>query len=236
MAMLINRYAVIWDVDGTLVDTAELHFQAWLALMRQVGKPFTRAEFAATFGLRNPDILHRLFGIELTDKEVAELGARKEILYRGAAREHGVTLLPGARTLLEGVRTGGSKQAIGSSAPRENVELILRLTDTKQFFQAIVSVEDIQRGKPDPQVFQTAADKLGERYDDCLVLEDAVAGVQAAKAAGMKCIAVSSGGEHSEAALLQAGADLTVASLEVVSVETVRRVMQRPGAAEPQPS
>lgn len=219
----INHSAVIWDVDGTLVDTAELHFQAWTELMRQIGKPFTRAEFAATFGLRNPDIIHQLFGSQFTDEEVAELGERKEKLYRAAARQHGVTLLPGARAFLEGLRAAGFKQAIGSSAPRENVDLILQLTNAKGFFQAIVSVEDIQRGKPDPQVFQVAADKLGEAYAHCLVLEDAVAGVQAAKAAGMRCIAVRSGGQHSDTALLQAGADLVVKSLRDVSVETVHQ-------------
>jgi beta-phosphoglucomutase len=223
-----NRFAVIWDVDGTLVDTAELHFQAWLTLMQQVGKPFTRAEFAATFGLRNADILRRLFGKGLTDEEAAELGDRKEVFYRAAARQHGVTLLPGARALLEGLRTARFKQAIGSSAPRENLDLILNLTDTEQFFQAIVSVEDIQRGKPDPQVFQVAADKLGVRYDHCLVLEDAVAGVQAAKAGGMRCIAIRSGGQHSEAALLHGGADLIVKSLEEVSVATVRQILEKP--------
>ncbi len=222
----VNHSAVIWDVDGTLVDTAELHFQAWLALMRQLGTPFPRAEFAATFGLRNPDIIHQLFGTQFTDLEVAELGDRKETLYRAAARQHGVALLPGARALLEGLRAAGFKQAIGSSAPRENLDLILRLTDAKHFFQAIVSVEDIQRGKPDPQVFQVAADKLGEVYDHCLVLEDAVAGVQAAKAAGMRCIAVRFGGQHNEAALLQAGADVVVKSLEEVSAETVRGLLE----------
>jgi beta-phosphoglucomutase len=226
----VNRLAVIWDVDGTLVDTAELHFQAWSALAGRLRKPFTRADFAATFGLRNPDIIRQLFGNEFTDKEVAELGERKEVSYRAAARQHGVVLLPGARALLEGLHAAGFKQAIGSSAPRENLDLILNLTHTKSFFQAIVSVEDIQRGKPDPQVFQIAADKFGERYDHCLVLEDAVAGVQAAKAAGMRCIAVRSGGQHGEAALQQVGADLVVKSLEEVSVEKVFRLLEK-GAA-----
>jgi beta-phosphoglucomutase len=220
--------AVIWDVDGTLVDTADLHFRAWSDLMRQIDKPFTRAEFAATFGTRNPDIIRKLFGSQFTDEEVADLGNRKEMLYRAAARQQGVTLLPGARTLLEGLQAGGFKQAIGSSAPRENLDLILRLTGAERFFEAIVSVEDIQRGKPDPQVFQLAADRLGQAHDHCLVLEDAVAGVQAAKAAGMKCIAVRSGGQHSAEALMQGGADLVVKSLDEVSVQSVRQMLGKP--------
>ena len=168
--------AVIWDVDGTLVDTAELHFQAWLELTRQLGKLFTRADFAATFGLRNADIIPQLFGTHLSEERVAELGERKEESYRAAARRQGVTLLPGAQALLKGLHAAAFKQAIGSSAPRKNLDLILRLTQIEPFFQAVVSVEDIQRGKPDPQVFQVVAEKLAEPPHHCLVVEDAVAG------------------------------------------------------------
>src|SRR5438309_862381 len=122
MMLKTNHFAVIWDVDGTLVDTAELHFQAWQTLARELHKPFTRADFNATFGLRNPDIIPQLFGTRYTDHEVAELGARKEAFYQAAARQDGVSLLPGARSLLEGLRAAGVKQAIGSSAPRTNVD------------------------------------------------------------------------------------------------------------------
>lgn len=220
-----ESWAVLWDVDGTLVDTAELHYQAWLVLAGQIGKPFARADFAATFGLRNQDIIPGIFGAHLSAHDVAELGERKEESYRAAARQHGVILLPGARALLEGFQTAGFKQAIGSSAPRKNVELILQLTQSEQYFQAVVSVEDIHRGKPDPEVFLIAANKLAVSPNHCLVLEDAVAGVQAAKAAGMKCIAVRSGGQHSEAALAQAGADRVVSNLEQVSVGSVRQLL-----------
>jgi beta-phosphoglucomutase len=223
-----SHSAVIWDVDGTLVDTAELHFHAWQGLARELHKPFTRADFNATFGLRNPDIIPQFFGTQCTDQEVAELGARKEAFYQAAARQHGVSLLPGARTLLEGLRAAGFRQAIGSSAPRTNVDLILGLTQAEHFFDAVVSVEDIQRGKPDPQVFQTAAEKLAVACDHCLVLEDATAGVQAAKAAGMKCIGVRFTGHHSAATLSQNGADLVVTSLEEVSAETVFHLLGKP--------
>src|SRR5439155_14853186 len=125
-------------------------------------------------GLRNADIIPRLFGPELTNDEVAELGERKEESYRAAARQHGVSLLSGARALLESLQAAGFKQAIGSSAPRANLDLILRLTHAEGYFQAIVSVEDFQRGKPDPQVFQVAAERLAEPANHCLVFEDAV--------------------------------------------------------------
>lgn len=216
--------AVIWDVDGTLVDTAELHFQAWAAMAREMNKPFSRADFAATFGRRNPEIINQLFGHTFTDQEIADLGERKEDLYRSAAQS-GVELLPGARTLLEGLHAAGIPQAIGSSAPRKNLELILRLTRTEPFFAAVVSSEDTQRGKPDPQVFLVAAQKLDVPPPRCLVFEDAVAGVQAAHAGGMKCIAVRFVAHHAEVALRQAGADRVVTSLEQVSVQDVRDLL-----------
>ena len=224
-----NGFAVIWDVDGTLVDTAELHFQAWSRLSGDMNRPFTRADFTATFGWRNPEIIHRVYGTHYTDEEVADLGRRKEEFYRAAARR-GVELLPGARALLDGLHAAGFRQAIGSSAPLENLDLILSLTDTRRFFDAIVSAEDTQRGKPDPQVFLVAAAKLGVPPGRCVVMEDAVVGVQAARAGGMKCVAVRFAGLHPEAALAAAGADVVVPSLEQVSVDTVRRLL---GGASP---
>jgi beta-phosphoglucomutase len=215
--------AAIWDMDGTLVDTAELHFQAWTELMRQLGRPFTRADFQATFGLRNPEIFGILLGNQLGDEEITEFGNRKEKLYRAAAR-NGVELLPGARQLLQGLHEAGFKQAIASSAPRENLDLITELTRTRQFFEAVISAEDTERGKPDPQVFQVAAARLGVPPERCVVFEDAVAGVQAAKAAGMKCVAVRFVGHHAEDALRTAGADVVVPSLEAIDVARIREL------------
>jgi beta-phosphoglucomutase len=216
--------AAIWDMDGTLVDTAELHFQAWQHACREHGHDFTRADFAATFGKRNPEILAQLFGDRFTPREVADFGERKEELYRAAARQ-GVTLLPGVGPLLEGLHREGFRQAIGSSAPRANLELILDLTGVHRFLDAVVGAEDTTRGKPDPQVFLTAAQKLGAVPARCVVFEDAVAGVQAARAGGMRCVAVAFVGHHPEEALRQAGADLVVRTLEEVSVAEVVRLV-----------
>jgi beta-phosphoglucomutase len=216
--------AVIWDVDGTLVDTAELHFQSWVQLARTLNKPFTRADFAATFGRRNPEIIRALFDGHYTEAEIDDLGFRKEEYYRASAR-HGVELLPGVRALLEGLRGAGFKQAIGSSAPRQNLDLILELTQTAPFFAALVSQEDTQRGKPDPQVFLVAAERLGVAPTNGVVMEDAVAGVQAAKAGGMKCVAVTFVGHHAPELLKQAGADLVVRTLEKVSAATIERLL-----------
>ena len=212
--------AVIWDVDGTLVDTAEMHFEAWAKLAAELGKPFSRADFTATFGRRNPEIIDLLFRGVHSPAEIAELGERKERYYRTEAA-NGVALLPGAMRLLAAFAERGIPQAIGSSAPRANLELILDLTSTRQFFQSIVAMEDTQRGKPDPQVFCVAAERLKMQPVRCIVFEDAVAGVEAANAGGMKCVAVRFVGHHSEASLREAGADIVVESLEDVAPDQV---------------
>src|SRR5258708_11333047 len=142
-------YAAIWDVDGTLVDTAELHFQAWRKVAAELGRPFSRDDFTRTFGRRNPEIIHTLFDDGLTAKEAEELADRKEALYRDEARK-GVALLPGVAAVLEGLDRAGFVQAVGSSAPRANLDLILEITGTVKYFRAIVSVEDTQPAKPAP--------------------------------------------------------------------------------------
>jgi beta-phosphoglucomutase len=219
-----NHYAVIWDMDGTLVDTAELHFAAWSAVAKEANLPFSRADFASTFGWRNPEILRQLYGNRFSDQQIADLGQRKEEQYRAAGRRQGVEPLPGVRALVQSLRQAGFKQAIGSSAPRANLDLILKLTKLAPFFDALVSMDDTDRGKPDPQVFLVAAQRLRVSPSRCVVVEDAVVGVQAAKAGGMKCVAVDFIGHHGETALRKAGADLVVNSLEKVTVDSIQRL------------
>jgi beta-phosphoglucomutase len=219
-----REHGIVWDMDGTLVDTAELHYQAWTKLAQQRGLPFSRADFVATFGRRNPEIIQQLFGQAFSEAEMAALGEDKENLYRTEAQK-GVHLLPGVRSLLEQLQEAGFLQAIGSSAPRKNLELILEITGTTAFFQAVVAMEDTAHGKPHPEVFLNAARKLQLPPERCLVIEDAVAGVQAARNGGMKCIAVTFVGHHDREKLQAAGADLIVASLAEVTVEQVQRLL-----------
>src|SRR5581483_2481183 len=141
-----NGTGVIWDMDGTLVDTAELHFRAWEEMGRRLQHPFSRADFAATFGRRNPEIIHEIFGGHFTTQQVADLGEQKEVLYRDAAVRHGVELLPGVRRLLGELHKRGFRQAIGSSAPRANLDLILKLTQIEPLLDAVVAMEDTSRG------------------------------------------------------------------------------------------
>src|SRR4051794_34764096 len=217
--------AVIWDVDGTLVDTAELHYAAWARLFGEMGHPFDRDAFAATFGRRNPEIIRFLFHRDFPDAEVARIGETKENYYRAAA-EKGVQLLPGVRELLDGLYARGVRQAVGSSAPRGNLDLILRITDSRRYFDVIVGMEDTTRGKPDPQVFLVAAEKLGVAPSRCVVLEDAVAGVEAAKAGGMKCVAATFVGHHPAEKLKAVGADRVVTCFTEITAGDVLALLK----------
>ena len=209
--------AAIWDMDGTLVDTGEMHFAAWVAATRPLGREYTRADHAATFGRRNPDIMSLLFGTRFSAQEMDRIADEKEAAYRDATRARGVELLPGARDLIEALHAAGWRQGIGSSAPRANLELILELTGIGKYMGAVTASEDVQRGKPAPDVFLSVARNLGADPTRCVVFEDAVAGVQAAKAGGMKCVAVRFVAHHAADKLREAGADRIVESLAEIS-------------------
>lgn len=212
-------YAIVWDLDGTLVDTGELHYAAWRRLAEKHALPFTRDDFTSTFGWRNTEIIPHLFGV--TDEAgVARMGAWKEASYREQALL-GVALLPGVAELLASAGAAGFLQAIGSSAPRSNIELLIDITHTRTYFGAMVSMEDTTRGKPDPEVFLLAADRLGVPPGACCVIEDAPAGIRAAKTGGMVAIGVTVAGHHPTAELYAAGADLVVTTLEGVDAGTV---------------
>ena len=137
----------------------------------------------------------------------------------------GVKLLPGVRALVEGLHAAGFGQAIGSSAPHGNLELILELTGIAPYLGAVVGMEDTQRGKPDPQVFLIGAERLKTPPRHCVVMEDAPAGIEAGRAGGMKCVGVRFAAHHPVEALLNSGADLVVETLEEVSVDVVRRLL-----------
>lgn len=213
--------AIIWDVDGTLVDTAEHHFRAWERFASEIGQPFTKADFAATFGMRNPEILRKLFKEDADDALCAKWGEQKESHYRASVREEGTQLLPGVACLLKQFAEAGWPQAVGSSAPRGNLDLLLSVTNTQSYFGAVITGDDVTRGKPDPEVFLTAASRLGAEPARCVVFEDAAAGVEAARAGGMKCVAVTFVGHHPTDKLRAAGADVVVASLEEITAEQV---------------
>ena len=198
--------AVLWDLDGTLLDSEEYHWLSWRQTMAALGHPITREEFLATFGLRNDEILPRWLGAAATRDEIDRVSREKESLYRKLLREGGVAPLAGAAEWVRTLGQEGWLQAIASSAPRANVDVVLEVLGMASFFQAVVSAEDVTAGKPDPQVFLTAAARLNVAPQSCIVVEDSPMGIEAARRAGMHSIGVSRNGRL-------AAADLTVASL-----------------------
>ncbi|HEY8284908.1 MAG TPA: HAD family phosphatase [Chloroflexota bacterium] len=200
--------AVVWDLDGTLADTEQAHYTAWSALCREQGRDLTWDNFKPTFGLGNPDILHMLLGDDLDQETIDQLGDQKEALFR---TETGGTIaaMPGARELAHHLHDLGIPQAIGTSAPPENIGFVLRALGLESLFPVTVSRYQVANGKPFPDIFLRAAADLGVPPRRCVVLEDAPAGVLAAKAGGMRAVALAS--TWPESAL--SGADLIVRDL-----------------------
>lgn len=181
---------VIWDMDGVLVDTAEAHYQAWRQTLKAYGILFDRQTFSRVFGMNNFDTLTQLLGRQPTEREFSEIATQKEKLFRDRV-EKDVRLLPGAKRLLGELAQDGWLQAIASSAPQENIDLMVDLFSLRLYFAVILSGAGLPAGKPDPSLFLAAARCLGLPPSRCVVVEDAPVGVQAAARAGMPCIAIA---------------------------------------------
>jgi HAD superfamily hydrolase (TIGR01509 family) len=203
-------YLAIFDHDGVLVDSLVFHQEAWVELGRRTGLALTAQFIHETFGMTNPSIFRKLLGDALDPVQVQRYSDLKEVCYRERARGR-ITLMAGVRELLDGLTAAGVLLAIGSSGVRPNLDLTVESCGLADRFAAIASLEDIDRGKPDPQVFLVAAGKAGVVPARAVVFEDAPVGIQAAKAAGMRTVGVTT--THPAAALRDAGADEVVADL-----------------------
>lgn len=229
--------AVIFDVDGVLVDSYAAHFESWKQLGRETGVTLTEEEFKESFGLRSRDVVRRWKVSDtsisisaggngdkgmrpLTDTEVQRLDRRKERIFREIL-EKNFPGMDGALELIEALAAEKIKIAVGSSAPKENVDLVLNRLGVRDHVQVVVTGEDVQRGKPDPQVFLLAAERLGVPPDRCVVIEDAVPGIEAARSAGMKAVALVSTGRDA-ATLRAAGPDRVVHALRELSPAALR--------------
>ncbi len=194
-------FAVLWDMDGVLVDTGEFHYQAWSETAGDLGIPFSYAIFHSTFGMTNDTILRMLLGADISTAQIETISDRKEAHFRQLI--HGkAAALPGAAAWLAWFKEQGIPQAVASSAPAENIDFLIDELALRPYFQALVSAYGLA-GKPDPAVFLAAARQLGAPPWRCLVIEDSLAGVSAARRAGMACLAVAN--THPAADLGEAG-------------------------------
>lgn len=217
--MSINIRAVIWDLDGVVLDSAEEHRRAWQCLAVDEGVTFTDEDFRASFGKRNDDIIPDYWPVASSSERVRELADRKEAYYRAFVRES-AAFLPGAEELMRELHKVGIGQALASSTPEVNIKLIDELLGLRRYLSVLVSGETVAHGKPAPDIFLKAAEELGVPANVCVVIEDAVAGVQAARAAGMFCIAVA--GQRDLPGLR--AADLVVRDLTEVDAARVLRL------------
>ena len=183
-------YAAIFDMDGVLVDSSQAHFLAWNELGARIGTPFTAELFAQTFGMHNQQIFPLWLG-EQPQARIDELSQEKEALYRAVA-EREMRGLEGAVELVRSLDEAGFALAVGSSGPHANVQLILELLGIRECFDALSTGDDVHHGKPHPEVFLKAAERLGLNPERCVVVEDAPQGVEAARRAGMRVVAVTS--------------------------------------------
>ena len=214
---------VIFDVDGVLVDSYDAHYESWLLLGRERGFTMSPEQFVTTFGRTSREVIRDCWPqLATSDEAVREMDERKEALYRDILRQN-FPAMDGARELIDALAAAGFTLAVGSSGPPPNVTLTLEQLGRLDKFQAVVTGQDVKFGKPNPQVFEIGAERLGLPPSHCLVIEDAPAGVEAAHAGGFVCLGLMSKGRN-EDQLREA--DHVVSSLREVTPDLIARMIE----------
>jgi len=209
-----GKRGAIFDWDGVIINSARHHEVSWERLAQEIDKILPEGHFKRGFGMKNEVIIPEQLQWTADPEEVRKLSLRKEAIYREVVRELGITALPGVEMWLRTLRDEGIPCVIGSSTHRENITTTLEVLGLGDLFLAIVTAEDVKRGKPDPEVFLTAAKKIGVEPAHGVVFEDALVGIAAAKAAGMRVVAVAT----TEPKEKLAHADVVVDRLDELSV------------------
>jgi beta-phosphoglucomutase family hydrolase len=211
----VTVHGVIFDMDGVLVDSGEHHRAAWRALLDELGAPSTSPEsWRLTIGRPAHEAVGLLLGRDVARDEAMQLACRKRDFYRHFARR-GAVAVPGVAGFVASVARSGIACAVATSASRHDARHVLDTLGVARHFGAVVTAEDVARGKPDPEVYLRAARAIGIAPQACLVFEDAVVGVQAARGAGMRVIGVTTA--HTGDELSAAGAERAIANFEGVT-------------------
>jgi len=190
--MIENNWGAIFDWDGVVIDSSSYHEESWERLAEEEQRTLPPDHFKRGFGMKNAKIIPDILEWTQDPAEIERLDKRKEELYREIIKEKGIDPLPGVVEWLDTLQEAEVPCAIASSTARLNITLMLDLIGVEDYFDIIVSGEDVSRSKPDPAGFLMAADKIDTPSDRCVVFEDAHVGIEAARAAGMKVVGVAS--------------------------------------------
>jgi len=211
---------VIFDMDGVLVDSNPFHIQKWIELLKEHGIPYHPEQLPAQIlGQRNDTAFRFFFGPGLREDEIHHLSEELEARFRKTFRPH-ARPLPGLTALIHQCQAAAIPMAVASSAMRKNVEFVVEALQLRSCFQSIITGDDVTHPKPNPEIYLKTAARLGLEPAQCLAFEDSFVGIESAKRAGMKCVAIASTFPPEE--LSQAHADLVVKSFEELSVATLQ--------------
>jgi HAD superfamily hydrolase (TIGR01509 family) len=225
--MTDDQLGIIFDWDGVIIDSGKQHEESWEQLAREEGRTLPDGHFKLGFGRKNEAIIRELLQWTADPSELARLSARKEVLYREIVVAKGIVALPGVKIFLERLRAAAVPCCIGSSTSRENIETVISLVGLTGLFGDMVTAADVVQGKPHPEVFLKAGARTGCAPDRCIVFEDALAGIAAARAGGMKVVGVAT---TNPAAVLAPHVDRVVHRLDELTVEALRELVGPPNS------
>lgn len=215
-----KQIAVIFDMDGVLVENSEFHDEAWRLICERYGHPKTSEEIKSIFGGTNSVFINKLLG-ERSPEDTVSIAIEKEALYREIFEQH-VKAPNGLMELLFDLKKNNVRLAVGTSAPAVNLHFVLDKLDIRSFFEVLVDESFVKKGKPDPEIYNIASQKLGMSPSDCLVIEDSVFGIQAALAAKMKVIGITT--TFSSEMLTQAS--FVINSFNQINFKTIEKVLR----------
>lgn len=217
--------AVIFDMDGVLVDSNPFHLAKWIGFLGERGIAFDREKLPGQiFGQRNDTVFRRFLGEHLSRAETRLMSEELEARFREVFRPHAKPL-PGLRPLIDECVKAGISLGVASSAMRKNVEFVVEALGIAPYMQTVISGDEISRAKPDPEIYLLAAQRLGVEPSAAVAFEDSFVGIEAVHRAGMKCVAIASSFSV-ECLRAETQADRVISSFEETSLELLRRLFE----------
>jgi beta-phosphoglucomutase len=214
-------FAVIFDMDGVITESNPYHKQAWEIFCQKYELELTEKDLQEhVYGQTNKHALTHIFDKELSEEECLALAEEKEAIYR-ELHDPEMELTPGLKEFLEMLQEHGVRTAVATSAPTSNLEFTLNRLDIRRYFDQTIDISGVKNGKPDPEIYLKAAEKLGVAPEQCIVMEDSVPGVEAGKRAGMTVIGLTT--THSAEELDHT--DLTIEDFRGLRLEKLQELL-----------